>query len=191
MKTVKSLKDIDLPIIKKGKLNKEEKASGKNTKIITAILIIFIIILLLFGGYSMARVLEEVIVKGNAEIAEPILIVENNPSIDITAEKNYGEYAFKIKNYDENNLTQTDLKYYIEILSNNDSAVKFELYQGENKIDLKDNKTEYIQISKDSKEEREYIIKIKYDKNVTIQNQTINDILDKIQVRVHSEQVKA
>ena len=38
MKTVKSLKDIDLPIIKKGKLNKEERASGKNTKIITAIL---------------------------------------------------------------------------------------------------------------------------------------------------------
>ncbi len=188
MKTVKSLKDIDLPIIKKGKLNKEEKASGKNTKIITAILIIFIIILLLFGGYSMARVLEEVIVKGNAEIAEPILIVENNPSIDITAEKNYGEYAFKIKNYDENNLTQTDLKYYIEILSNNDSAVKFELYQEENKIDLKDNKTEYIQISKDTKEEREYKIKIKYDKNV---NTSINDILEKIQVKVHTEQVKA
>ena len=188
MNTVKSLKDIDLPIIKKGKLNKEEKNNEKNTKIITAILIIFIIILLLFSGYSMARVLEEVIVKGRAEIAEPILIVENNPSIDITAEKNYGEYTFKIKNYDENNLTQTDLKYYIEILSNNDSAVKFELYQGESKIDLKDNKTEYIQISKDTKEEREYKIKIKYDKNV---NTSINDILEKIQVKVHTEQVKA
>ena len=43
MKTVKSLKDIDLPIIKKGKLNMEEKANGKNTKIITAILIILLL----------------------------------------------------------------------------------------------------------------------------------------------------
>ena len=192
MNTVKTLKDINLPIIKKGKLDNKEDNDGKNSKIFTAMLIIFVIILLLFCGYSMARALEEVIVNGKAEVAEPILVVENNPSIDITAEKKYGEYAFKIKNYNQNNsITQTDLKYYIEILSNNDNSICFELYQGENKIDLKDNKTEYIQISKDSKEEREYIIKIKYDKNVTIQNQTINDILDKIQVRVHSEQVKA
>ena len=62
------------------------------------------------------------------------------------------------------------------------------MYQGENKIDLKDNKTEYIQISKDAKEEREYKIKIKYDKNV---NTSINDILEKIQVKVHTEQAKA
>lgn len=189
MNTVKSLKDIDLPIIKKEKLNKEEKNNGKNTKIITGMFIIFIIILLLFSGYSMAKVLEDVMVKGKAEIAEPILVVENNPSIDITAEKNYGEYTFKIKNYDQNNLiTQTDLKYYIEILSNSDSAVKFELYQGENKIDLKDNKTEFIQISKDAKEEREYKIKIEYDKNI---DTSIKDLLEKIQVRVHTEQVKA
>ena len=60
--------------------------------------------------------------------------------------------------------------------------------QNENKINLIDNKTEYIKISKDKKEERNYKIKITYDKNKT---NTINDIMEKIQVRVHTEQEKA
>ena len=78
MNTVKTLKDINLPIIKKGKLDNKEDNDGKNSKIFTAMLIIFVIILLLFCGYSMARALEEVIVNGKAEVAEPILVVENN-----------------------------------------------------------------------------------------------------------------
>ena len=44
-----------------------------------------------------------------------------------------------------------------------------------------------MQISKDKKEEREYKIKITYNKD---DSNTINDIMEKIQVRVYSEQVK-
>ena len=137
----------------------------------------------------MAKTMEEFIIKGKAEIAQPIFIVENNPSIDITAINNYGIYTFKVKNYNEQNkITETDLKYYIEILSNTDNSINIELYQNENKINLTNNKTEYIEISKDKKEEREYKIKITYDKN---KSNTINDIMEKIQVKVHTEQIKA
>ena len=137
----------------------------------------------------MAKAIEEVIIKGKAEIAEPILVIENNPSIDITAINNYGVYTFKVKNYNEKNkITETDLKYYIEILSNTDNSINIELYQNENKINLNNNRTEYIQISKDRKEEREYKIKITYDKN---KSNSINDIIEKIQVKVHTEQAKA
>ena len=98
-------------------------------------------------------------------------------------------YTFKVKNYNEKNkITETDLQYYIEILSNTDNSINIELYQNENRINLNNNKTEYIQISKDKKEEREYKIKITYDKN---KSNTINDIMEKIQVKVHTEQVKA
>ena len=115
-------------------------------------------------------------------------MVENNPSIDITALNNTGTYTFKVKNYnEENQVTQTDLKYYIEILHNENDLVNVELYENENKIDLNNNKTEYMQISKDKKEEREYKIKITYNKD---ESNTINDIMEKIQVRVYSEQVK-
>lgn len=189
MNKKENLKYSNLPIINKGKIYKEKNADTKNSKLLTGTIIFFTIILLLFCGYSMARFVEEFIIKGKVEIAEPILVVENNPSIDITALNNYGIYTFKIKNYNEQNqVTQTDLKYYIEILSNTDKSINIELYQNEDKIDLNNNKTEYIQISKAQKEEREYKIKITYDKN---KSNTINDIMEKIQVKVHTEQIKA
>lgn len=187
MKKVDNIKNINFPIIKRGKLDKEDNKNGN--RILTSVVIIIIVMLLMFSGYSMAKVIDDVIVKGKAEIAQPILIVESNPSVDITAKNNYGEYVFKIKNYNEKNeMTQTDLKYYVEILSNNDNSINLELYQGENKIELINNKTDYIHISKNEKVEKDYKIKIKYDKNNT---ESINDIIEKIQVRVHTEQEKA
>lgn len=189
MNKKENAKYMDVPIIQKGKIYKNESKDGKNGKLLTATLVIIIVILLMFCGYSMAKIIGEVIIRGQAQIAEPILVIENNPSIDITETKKYGEYCFKVKNYnEENKLSETDLKYYIEILSNLDNSINIELYQNENRINLIDNKTEYIKISKDKKEERNYKIKITYDKNKT---NTINDIMEKIQVRVHTEQEKA
>lgn len=189
MSNKENIKYSNLPIILKGKLHNQEKECNKRTKILTGVLIIFIIILLLFCGYSMAKSIEEFIIKGKAEIAEPILVVESNPSIDITASNNSGIYTFKVKNYDnQNKVTQVDLKYYIEILSNLDDSINIELYQDQNKINLENNKTEYLQISSKQKEEREYKMKVTYDKN---KSKMTNDIMEKIQVRVHTEQMKA
>lgn len=189
MKNRENLKYMNLPIINKGKIAKDEKLNQNNSKLVTLTLIVFIIILLLFGGYSMAKVVEQVILNSTTAIAEPILLIENDLDLDITESNNYGEYAFKVKNYNEKNkVTEIDLKYYIEILSNTDNSVNIELYQNEKKIDLKNNKTDYIQISKDKREEREYKIKITYDKN---KSNTIGDIMDKIQVKVHTEQMRA
>lgn len=184
-----NFKYINFPIVNKGKIYKKEDKGNKANRFITIGIIVFMIILLIFCGYSMAKMIEEVVIRGKAQIAEPILVVENNPAVDITENQNYGEYVFKVKNYDEQNkLSETDLKYYIEILSNVDDSVNIELYQGENKIELNDNKTDYIKISKDTKEEREYRIKVTYDKN---KDDTFEDIIEKIQVRVHTEQEKA
>ena len=182
-----SLKYTNLPIFCKEKIQKEEER--KSNKFLTAGFIIFIIMLLMFCGYSMAKSIEDYVINAKAQIAEPILIVENNPAIDITETKNYGEYIFKIKNYnDQGKLSECDLKYYIEILAKLDNSINIELYQDENKINLVDNKTEYIQISKDKKEERTYKIRITYDKD-KMKSET--DIMQKIQVRVHTEQEKA
>lgn len=189
MNKKENFKYINLPIVHKGKIYKKDDNSNKTNRFITAGIIVFIIMLLMFCGYSMAKMLEEVVIKGKAQIAEPILIVENNPAVDITETQNYGEYVFKVKNYNEQNkLSETDLKYYIEILSNADESVDIELYQDDNKIELNDNKTEYMKISKNQKEEVEYKIKVKYDKN---KSNTFEDIMGKIQVRVHTEQEKA
>ena len=135
-------------------------------------------------GYSMAKCIDEYIIKGRMKIAEPILEIENNPIINITESQNYGEYIFKVRNYNnKDKVTETDLKYYIEISPKLDNSIELELYQDENKIELADNKTEYNQ-----KEEREYKIKITYDKNNTVE---VGDLLEQIQVKVHTEQEKA
>ncbi len=182
-----SLKYINLPIFCKEKIQKEEER--KSNKFLTAGFIIFIIMLLMFCGYSMAKSIEDYVINAKAQIAEPILIVENNPAIDITETKNYGEYIFKIKNYnDQGKLSECDLKYYIEILANLDNSINIELYQGENKIDLHNNKTEFMKIEKKQKEDREYKIKVTYDNENT---EIGNDILEKIQIKVHTEQEKA
>ena len=177
----------NLPIVQKGKIYKTEEKIKPTSRFLTAGLIIFIIILLMFCGYSMAKAIEEVVIKGNAQVAEPILVVENNPAIDITETQNSGEYTFKIKNYNEQDkITETDLKYYIEIISDADDSVKIELYQQENQIKLNNNKTEFIKISKNQKEEIEYKIKITYNNT-----NSFKDIIGKIQVKVHTEQEKA
>jgi len=134
-------------------------------------------------------VIENVIVKSNGQIAEPILLIENDPSIDITANNNEGIYNFAIKNYNEQDkITDIKLKYYIEILANVDNSVQIDLFNNEDKIELNDNKTDYIEVSNDEKEEKQYQIKIKYEKE---KSESVSEIMEKIQVKVHTEQVKA
>jgi hypothetical protein len=186
MSKSKSLKIIP-QIVKKGKIETNNKTEKKNFKITTILIITFLILLLLLCGYSFAKEIQEIIINGNTEIAEPILIIENNPSIDITATQNYGKYCFTVKNYNEEKITDVDLKYYIEILSNTDETVNFKLYENEKEIQILNNKTDFIEISKNSKEEREYRIEIEYDKEKSL---SMVDIIQEIQVKVHTEQVK-
>ena len=146
-----------------------------NNKLMTGF-ILSIIVIIMLCGYSMAKCIDEYIIKGRMKIAEPILEIENNPIINITESQNYGEYIFKIRNYNnKEKITETDLKYYIEISPKLDNSINLELYQNEDEIKLTDNKTEYIKISKDQKEEREYKIKILYDKSNKI---AVEDILE-------------
>lgn len=160
----------------------------ENNKLMTSF-ILSIIVIIMLCGYSMAKCIDEYIIKGRMKIAEPILEIENDPIINITESQNYGEYIFKIRNYNnKEKITETDLKYYIEISPKLDNSINLELYQNEDEIKLTDNKTEYIKIPKDQKEEREYKIKITYDKNNTVE---VGDILEQIQVKVHTEQEKA
>ena len=159
-----------------------------NNKLMTGF-ILSIIVIIMLCGYSMAKCIDEYIIKGRMKIAEPILEIENNPIINITESQNYGEYIFKVRNYNnKDKVTETDLKYYIEISPKLDNSIELELYQDENKIELADNKTENIKISKNQKEEREYKIKITYDKNNPVE---VGDLLEQIQVKVHTEQEKA
>lgn len=163
-------------------MGKTEKNKFNRLKII----ILSVIILLLFlTGYSIGKETANAVISAEGEIAEPILIVDNNPEIEITAQQNQGYYYFKVRNYQEENISEVDMNYNIEIIGDVDDAIVFTLYKGEEKVLLEDRKTKEILIRKNEKQEHSYCLKIEYDKQKNI---FLSDIMEEIQIKVHAEQ---
>ena len=147
------------------------------------------VLVLFFSGYSMGKEHSHTKIETNAKIAEPILIVENNPVIEINGKKEKEYYNFKVKNHKENGeITQIDLQYNIEIITKTEESISFKLYKEGQEIPLENNKTENVKLTKDKIQEDEYRLEIIYDKN---KNNTTKDILQKVQIKVHSEQLKS
>ena len=158
----------------------------KNGKTITLIIVTIIVILLFFTGYSIGKGMTNVKVNTTTQIAKPIIIVENNPTIDITTIKNTGYYDFKVKNYnEENQVNQIELKYWIEIISKYDETISFKIYKNNQEIPLLNNKTQEIQLTKNQKEEQNYRLEIIYDKT---KSTSTEEIIQDVQIKVHSEQ---
>lgn len=162
---------------------------SKDIRTLTLIIVSSIVLILFFTGFSIGKAMVDVKIKNNTEIAKPILIVENNPSIDITAIKNTGKYNFKIKNYDENDqINEIELKYYIEIISKYDESISFKIYKNNEEIPLTNNRTNEMILSKNEKKDEEFILEIVYDKTKSTSTQ---EIIQDVQIKVHSEQNKA
>ena len=151
----------------------------------TLIAIIVLIIILLFVPKVYAKYMDAIILKSNTQIAKPIFIVEGTEISKINSINNVGYYEFYVKNYDENNISEIGFNYVIEIVTELNESIKFELYKGDEQIELKDLKTNEIYIGANEKIEQKYKLKIIYDKNL---NSIGKDILQEVQIKVHSEQ---
>lgn len=155
---------------------------------LTLILVSFMVLALFFSGYSMGKEFSSTSIETNAKIAEPILIVENNPIVEVNGKKQKEYYQFKVKNYKENGeVTQIDLAYHIEILSKTEKTISFKLYKNNEEIPLENNKTADMKLQKENPQEDCYQLEIIYDKT---KNQSIEDIKQEVQIKVHSEQMK-
>ena len=183
--------------INKSKINKSEFNIAKtifsnkaiNKKYILLFLLFIILIIFLFSKNSLGKQMSNTKINTNSEIAKPILIVENNPAIDITNKNNKGYYDFKIKNYNElGEINEIELRYNIEILNEENKAIKFKLYKGEEELLLEKNKTKDMIIKKNEKQEENYKLEITYDKNLV---SSLEDIIQNVQIKVHSEQLKS
>lgn len=123
--------------------------------------------------------------KAMLNIATPIFIVEGGETTKISKINNIGYYEFSIKNFNETNVSETGFLYTIEILSNTDETIQFELYNEEIPITLKNLKTEQLSIIGNEKVEQKYKLKVIYDSSMGNKGK---DILEEVQVKVHSEQ---
>ena len=165
----------------------KEKLKNKKKQIII-ISTLIIILLLFFSGFSIGKAYSNTQINGISEVAMPILEVENGKTLKIDNQNKEGTYDFKIKNYDENGkINQVDMDYYIEILPINNKAISFELYKENKKVEITDNKTNKFTLEKGAKKEDNYKIKIIYDED----KNTTENILEEVQIKVHSEQKRA
>ena len=140
---------------------------------------------LFLSGYVLAKYEMSKELTKSSKIAVPILEVEGTQSSKISAINNIGFYDFNVKNYNENKISDVSQNYNIEIISNADESIFFELYKGEEKVELKDNKTSNIYIEGTKEEKHEYRLKVIYDKT---KSNSEKDILEDVQIKVHSEQ---
>ena len=166
---------------------KKEKNRNRKQELLL-IGMILIIGITFFSGVSVGKAVYNTNIKNNTQIAKPILEVEKGSEIIIKEENKKGEYTFKVKNYNQaEEISQVDLTYYIEILENDlENSIQYELYNQNEKIELKENKTKEMSFHKDLKEEQNYTLIVTYDAS----KNTIEDIMQDIQIKVHSEQLK-
>lgn len=163
----------------------KQKINQKRREI-TLIIITTIVLLFFFSGLSMGKAFYKINISTNAEIAKPILRVENNPEVKIKTINDIGIYEFKVKNYDENgNITQVNLEYSIEILSEIDENINIKLFKENEEINLKNNKTEKYQMMTHEMQEHNYKIEITCKKENI---KKVEQIMQEIQVKVHAEQ---
>lgn len=171
-------------IPKKKNKTKEEKEKN-NKKVILLLLLLLVILLGILVGASFAKYQSKIETNAFAKIAKPILEVRREQSLLLTALAPKASYVFEVRNYKEDELNQVEMEYYIEIVSHTDEAINFCLYQGEEQIPLKENKTEKIKLTKEEKQTHAYRLEITYDRT---KGKIKKDINENVEVKIHSVQ---
>lgn len=177
--------------IKNKKISAKDKKSikkeikNKKSKVIVFILLIFTILSGVLVGISFSKYQSKIIGQAFANIAKPVLEVRREQSLLLTALAPKASYVFEVRNYKEDELNQVEMEYYIEIISNTDEAIKFELYRGEENIPLNNNKTEKIKLTKEEKQTHSYRLEITYDKSKGVIGK---DISENVEIKIHSIQ---
>ena len=120
----------------------------------------------------------------------PSIFITSNPKINITDEQQEGTYNFYVRNYkNTGKITDVKIIYTIKIQDTIEeklkNTIKYELYKNGNKIELQKNETTKMELTNKEQQEDKYQLKIVYNKNAS---NIMQDIMEKIQIQVHSEQ---
>lgn len=164
---------------------KSKTIENKKTKIVIIICLSMILIFFI-SGFSLGKGFSKINIEGKGKIAEPILEIESGDTIELNNKEEKGIYEFKVKNYNENKITQTELNYNIEFLTSIPNEIKMEFYKNGEKIEINDNKTKDFTMKKNEKQEDKYKIQISC-KDVT----QIKELIQDIKIKIHSEQRKS
>ena len=119
----------------------------------------------------------------NSGVAIPIIKLEGEQKLIINNNQENKVYNLAVKNYDENEqITQVELEYYIEIISKKNDDINFKIYKEEKELNINNNKTEKFLLTKENKQQDNYKIEILLNKKIS------EDILQNVEIKVYSEQ---
>lgn len=154
---------------------------------ITLVIIISLVILFFFSGFSIGKGYAKTNIETTGEIAQPILEVTKGETVSMKQLGDIGTYEFIVRNYnEEGKISDVALEYYIEILNDVNQNIELKIYKEEKEIELNENKTQTFTMHTKQEQVDNYKLEIKCKENISV-----SEIIDNIQIKVHSEQVES
>lgn len=158
-----------------------------------AITIILILLISIFCSYNTFASYKSVYEsESSIEIAEPIFNLVTSSIADKINPTNEIETNFSITNFNDNEINDITLKYYLTISLENDKLpLEYKLYKKENdtltELPLTNNQTDYFTLNKDVKETQDFVLKISWNELKT--SYEYQNITDYIKINAYIEQL--
>ncbi|MEI3394139.1 MAG: hypothetical protein V8R82_00135 [Clostridia bacterium] len=152
-------------------------------KEIIKIIVVAFVLTIILSTISLGKYFNKTKINVNSGVAIPIIKLEGEQKLIINNNKENKVYNLAVKNYDENEqITQVELEYYIEIISKKNDDINFKIYKEEKEFNINNNKTEKFLLTKENKQRDNYKIEILLNKKIS------EDILQNVEIKVYSEQ---
>ena len=103
-----------------------------------------IIVLIILTPITYAKYIDTLKMNFNYKIANPIFNIEEGDMAQISITNNIGYYEFSINNYKNEEISDVSFWYIIEVVSDIEDNIEFELYQEDNLVALENLKTENV-----------------------------------------------
>ena len=152
-------------------------------KEIIKIIVVAFVLTIILSTISLGKYFNKTKINVNSGVAIPIIKLEGEQKLIINNNQENKVYNLAVKNYDENEqITQVELEYYIEIISKKNDDINFKIYKEEKELNINNNKTEKFLLTKENKQRDNYKIEILLNKKIS------EDILQNVEIKVYSEQ---
>lgn len=152
-------------------------------KEIIKIIVVAFVLTIILSTISLGKYFNKTKINVNSGVAIPIIKLEGEQKLIINNNQGNKVYNLAVKNYDENEqITQVELEYYIEIISKKNDNINFKIYKEEKELNINNNKTEKFLLTKENKQRDNYKIEILLNKKIS------EEILQNVEIKVYSEQ---
>lgn len=152
-------------------------------KEIIKIIVVAFVLTIILSTISLGKYFNKTKINVNSGVAIPIIKLEGEQKLIINNNQENKVYNLAVKNYDENEqITQVELEYYIEIISKKNDDINFKIYKEKKELNINNNKTEKFLLTKENKQRDNYKIEILLNKKIS------EDILQNVEIKVYSEQ---